>query len=128
MGLIKDIGLLIMGLGVIVLCIVLCCGIFSPKPYDEATAHVEIVENITRVFMHDTNIYSFYVENGEKLTHVQVRHSMSNGTKVALIQDVPKDKKMWAVIKNSGRRWRNLEIHLHSSKSVEGGGRVAAIE
>jgi negative regulator of sigma E activity len=120
MNLLREFLACVVIIGLFIGIMIVCTGLMSPRPYDEATAHVERIDNIVRVFMHDNYTYSFYIEEGKSLKHIRIRHSVQIGKQVTLIQDVPSDKKMWAVVRTSGC-WTDLEIHLHSAKSVEGG-------
>ncbi len=83
------------------------------------------IEHIQRVFMHDTDEYSFMTLNTDtgKMRTVK-RYAES----VELVRDVPLEQEMWAEYVNTGGCMREqadngtLTIHLHFSTEVEGAG------
>ncbi len=86
----------------------------------------ENIDHVQRVFMHDTDEYTFMVQNPDTGTmRMEKRHANS----VTLVRDVPPDKEMWAKYVNTGGCGEDgtgingtLTIHLHFSTEVEGAG------
>lgn len=79
------------------------------------------IGGVVRVFMHDEDYYTLLVKtrnSPHRLDSVNIC-----GIKPALIMDVPKERLMWAYIKEDvGREMLKAEIHLHSVESINGAG------
>jgi hypothetical protein len=104
--------------GIVILLIGSCMFQASkPRPTKE-----ELVENIDRIVMHETNYYSFLV--GEKFRSFR---TMCMGDGVEFKFDVPASKKPYAVVYwedkfLDGWRCMYITIHCHNPQDIYAGG------
>lgn len=86
------------------------------------------VDNVVRVFWHEDTRYSVHVQQGSA-NEIEVQTYLVSCQEriVRIFTDVPAGSKMWL----AGRHYSNwingacfsyLEIHVHSTQDIEGGG------
>jgi hypothetical protein len=81
------------------------------------------IENVTRIFMHETNNFTFFVEKPGSSEIEEIHISYARNKKLT---DVPANKPMWVdVYKSStscGDEGYYLEIHIHRVEDINPAG------
>lgn len=87
----------------------------------------ERINDVTRILMHERDRYTLIIKKPESLQLLMREFEMGHGV-VKIIADVPDGQMMWAAQKRyqqfgcGSGCCGDLEIHVHSSQDINGGG------